>query len=124
MSAAEDDYIVELTDQLTGFGPVTTILQIQRASGALYPYWPGARTEYQRRDGYGWGPDYRHDAAQRRVWPTLSLDQTITLLIEAKANIRACPHEHMEKTGEAIPMGSFTAEPERCQRCGLRRVDD
>jgi penicillin V acylase-like amidase (Ntn superfamily) len=117
-----------LSDRDKGLNEVLTIIQIQRDSGILYLDWPGATQTEKRRphdvDSRYWFLEATRDEKYEFRWPNLTVDQLIPLLVEVRINQATCKHEDRKKTGEAIPMGSFTAQPERCQRCGQRFSDD
>lgn len=110
-----DDYIKELLADRKGLGEIVTVLRIQRESGIIRSAWPGAH----RGDPHG-----RYTSAKEDTWPVLGLMDIIPVITKAYANQMICRHEVKQKTGEAIPMGSFTAQPGRCQRCGQYFSDD
>jgi hypothetical protein len=115
------DQAQNLAESQRGLGAIIAIIDVQKKSGILYIDWPGSERpeDNSRRSHYDQVPD-------GGSWPALSVDEMIKLLIEVKVNMAICSHpaDQREKTGEQIPMGSFTAQPERCQRCGLRFSDD
>lgn len=119
---------MRLTDKLVGFNEIITILSIQRDNRLLDNDWPGFRMIEKRKpykvDTHYWMWDAPVEEKYEFIRPNIDLEGIILVIIQARVNQSMCGHEDQEKTGEQIPMGSFTAQPRRCMRCGLRFSDD
>jgi hypothetical protein len=100
------------------------ILRIQRESGVMhYMDWPGSTKDYER-DSYGNIKGGYKDGVMVTTWGSLEPLQMLQVAAIMHANMRSCKHETQEETGQSIPMGSFTARPTRCQRCGQKFHND
>jgi hypothetical protein len=122
-------YNESLEEQLHGWGEVTVVAKIQRKAGLLRGPWPGAYREYKKKGSCSWDwsrdfPMRSEEYEKRDILPMIGLSDAINVLIEMRINQAQCSHEQKEETGESIPMGSFTARPLRCQRCGLKFRND
>lgn len=117
-----------LTDKLVGFNEIITILSIQRNNRLLDSGWRGFQLNHKDRpsnmDTHYWLWEATVEEKYDFIRPNLELTDMFTIVAEAMVNMATCSHEVQEKTGEQIPMGSFTAQPSRCQRCGKKFHDD